>query len=340
MAAVTAGVLNQFGGNFNLWDLLNCIQYEDKAAIAVDIGVQSLSIAAGEWQSDKKKAVTDAFGGLLTLFAAFQSAKQGLPVCKAVWQEVEQLDDLKKATEVLRFRNSGDVLRLLEDDIQINGFTIIYELSELLAAAKNNDYEQVGDVLGKIMKLAIREKASAAQDKFVLKAPAAETSFRRTEMTEIIQGFLAGMEVGKINFLDLLECVNNADQAAMILYKDVTMFKEAWAEKDAMEGVAAAITLVGVVQDVKQSVLPVCESVDQTALSWTKYDKMVETIEDPYAHINAIEHNVVMNGKTITTDLKLAMADFEKENFYGFGYKVAEALTGATEFDTKSLFLY
>lgn len=101
------------------------------------------------------------------------------------------------------------------------------------------------------MKLSIREKANAGQEKFVLKAPAPETSFKRTEMTEVIQGFLAGMEVGKINFLDLLMCINNADQAAMILYQDVAMFKEAWAEKDAMEGVAAAITLVGVVQDVK-----------------------------------------------------------------------------------------
>lgn len=241
---------------------------------------------------------------------------------------------------MLRFRNAGDVLRLLEDDIQINGFTIMYELSELIAAANTKDYEQVGEILGKIMKLAIREKADAGQDKFVLKAPAPETSFKRTEMTEVIQGFLAGMEVGKINFLDLLMCINNADQAAMILYQDVSMMKEAWAEKDAMEGVAAAITLVGVVQDVKQQVLPVCESVDRTALSWNKYNKMVETIEDPVAHINAVEHNVVMNGKTITTDLKLAMADFDKEDYYGFGYKVAEALTGATEYDDKALFLY
>lgn len=86
--------------------------------------------------------------------------------------------------------------------------------------------------------------------------------------------------------------------------------------------------------------LPVCEAVNQTALSWNKYEKMVETIEDPVAHINAIEHNVVMNGKVITTDLKLAISDFEKNNFYGFGYKVAEALTSATDYNDKELFLF
>lgn len=190
------------------------------------------------------------------------------------------------------------------------------------------------------MKLAIHEKANVGQDKFVLKAPAPETSFRRTEMTEIVQGFLAGMEVGKFNFLDLLVCINNADQAAMILYQDVAMFEEAWKEHDAMEGVAAAITLVAVVQEVKQQVLPACEAVDKTALSWNKYEKMVETIEDPISHINAIEHNVVMNGKTITTDLKLAMADFARDDYYGFGFKVANALSSATEYDDKALFLY
>ena len=338
LAEATAGMLNEFGGKFNLWELLGCIQYEDEAAIALTLGVKSLETAAGEWNTDRKQAVQDVFGGLIAIFAAYQQAKQGVPICESVVTKINKLEEYTHVREVLR--HPFEHFQLLEDDLQINGYSIMYDIQEAIAAFNHKDYSQFGHIMGKIMKLAVKEKAGS-NDKFVLQAAAPETSFKRYDITEVFQGFLAGAGVGQFNFLDLLLCIDTADKAAEMLYQDVSMFEEAWKEKDVMEGVAASVILLGFVKSVQQQVLPVCESVDKNAFNWTKFDKMYDTFEDPVNHINAIEHNVVMNGKTITAEFKGAMADFHDKKYHSFGYKMAQALMSATDFEEdKHLFLY
>lgn len=249
MATVMTGALNEFGGKFDTWALLNCIDAEDKAAIALDLGVQNLETAYKEFSGDKKKAAEDAFGGLLTLFAAFQSAKQGLPACKAVYQDVAKLEGLESATEVLRhpFQN----YRLLENDLQLNGYSVLYEVEQLVWAYRGQDYEQFGHILAKIMKLSTKENPQKERQ-FTVQEPLPGTQIKRTDLAEVVQGFLAGSGVGNFNFLDLLICIDQADEAAMVLYQDIAIFEEALKDKDAMEGVASAIMLYGFIQQLRQ----------------------------------------------------------------------------------------
>jgi len=73
------GHMEEFGfKGINIGALLACIGEEDKAALVADAAVQSLE------QAYKDKSVEEAVGGVIALYAAYQSAVQGIPACKAI----------------------------------------------------------------------------------------------------------------------------------------------------------------------------------------------------------------------------------------------------------------
>jgi hypothetical protein len=74
-------------------------------------------------------------------------------------------------------------------------------------------------------------------------------------------------------------------------------------------------------------------------MNWTEFDKIVSTIEDPVNHIDVIENNVVMNGKTITKDFEDAIEAWRAGKYVEFGQKWGNTLYYATE-DDKNLFLF
>ena len=74
-------------------------------------------------------------------------------------------------------------------------------------------------------------------------------------------------------------------------------------------------------------------------MNWTEFDKIVSTIEDPVNHIDVIENNVVMNGKTITKDFEDAIEASRAGKYVEFGQKWGNTLYYATE-DDKNLFLF
>jgi len=47
-------------------------------------------------------------------------------------------------------------------------------------------------------------------------------------LAEIYQGYLEEMGVGTFNFTNLLLCIYEADQSAIIAYEGVQMAEEAW----------------------------------------------------------------------------------------------------------------
>lgn len=75
-------------------------------------------------------------------------------------------------------------------------------------------------------------------------------------------------------------------------------------------------------------------------MDWTEFDKIVATLEDPVKHIAAIENDVVMNGKTITTDFVDALDSFKAGQYVEFGQKWGKTLYYATEDDDKNHFLF
>jgi hypothetical protein len=79
VAEVAAGIMEAYGlKGINIGALLACIGQEDKAALVADAAVQSFEDAY------KTKNYEEALAGVFALYAAYQSAVQGLPACEAV----------------------------------------------------------------------------------------------------------------------------------------------------------------------------------------------------------------------------------------------------------------
>lgn len=65
-AALFQGILEPFGGHFNLQNLLMCIHDEDQALLMADIAVQNFE------EAYQKKNITDAIGGVIGIVGAMK----------------------------------------------------------------------------------------------------------------------------------------------------------------------------------------------------------------------------------------------------------------------------
>lgn len=155
---------------------------------------------------------------------------------------------------------------------------------------------------------------------------------------KVASGLLSSTLVGSFNFQDLLICIYQADNAAMILEAAVQELEQAYKDKSVQEAVAGAVGALGFVQQLKQTI-PVCEAVDSSSMDWTTFNKIVNTLEDPVKHLDIIGKDIVMNGKTITEDVEHAIEDFRAGKYVEFGQRFGNALYSATE-DDKNLFLF
>lgn len=72
-------------------------------------------------------------------------------------------------------------------------------------------------------------------------------------------------------------------------------------------------------------------------MDWTTFDKIVNTLEDPVNHLAVVEKDIIMNGKTITTDVEEALESWRAGEYTKFGQQFGNALYFATE---DNLFLF
>ena len=177
--------------------------------------------------------------------------------------------------------------------------------------------------MGKIIKLATEAKA-------MREAKEDTPSPNATMAAEVAQGFLEATNVGSFNFTNLLICIYEADQAALILDEGVKQLEEAWKDKSIQEAIPGVIMGVAFVQQLKQS-LPVCEAVDTKNSDWTTFDQIVSVAESPINHMQLIENDVQFNGVSITEDLSLALDAFRAGEFKTYGYQLGKVLTLATK---------
>ena len=116
------GMLEPYGGKFNLEALLICIYEEDQAALILDEAVQLLEDA---W---KEKDPAEAVGGIIATIAAVQQFKQGLPACESIDKSTWNYREFIESTEVAQ--HPSDYFKTMEKDILINGFSLISDLNK------------------------------------------------------------------------------------------------------------------------------------------------------------------------------------------------------------------
>jgi uncharacterized membrane protein YcjF (UPF0283 family) len=229
-----------------------------------------------------------------------------------------------------------DHFEVLEKDLTVNGISIIIDGEEAAAAYKKGDYYTFGKKMGEILEKSTEEKH---EPKTIQDFPVEASEIDHKMITEVIQGLLEGTKVGTFNFTNLLLCVYEMDQAAMIADQDVKMIEDAFKNKDWQELIGAAIATVAVVQQVEQG-LPVCEAVDSRVADWTTFHNIVDVTESPETHMQLINKDIVMNGKVITKDLMEAFQTLRSGDYRQFGKDFGDALVQATEQTPENLFLY
>ena len=325
-AQLIAGILESYGVKIDVLALLICIQEEDKALMAAVAGVQTIEEAIAEWSTDKKAAVGDMFGGLLIEYVAYSTAVQALPTCEAIANTAlpeVHANDLEK---LLAPSTMTDIFGVYNDDLQINGYSIMYMVQEAMAAFHQGHFEQFGEKLGQIMHLVSVPKANEPQHVAVQEA---EAPTDMSNVAEMLQGFFQGVGIVDMNFMDVLVCIYEADQSALELYADLQIWQEAWADKSLFEGLFAVVFLVAFGQSIKQQVVPACSQAFEK-YDWTPLDQVVNTIEDPVNHLNVIGNDLVLNGLPITEAIEVAYQDYTTEQWFAFGENIGQALAAAT----------
>lgn len=184
-----------------------------------------------------------------------------------------------------------------------------------MAAYESGDFEKTGEFIAKFF-----GKIDSQKDKLTAKQLSTD---RRHDVTEVIQGFLDGANVGKFNFTELLECIMVADKTLMTAVMDVNMAEEAWKKKDIPEGIASVVALLAIKQGAQQS-LQICSQVDKFGpADLSILDKKVT----PAAMFNP----------KVQAKISEAFAAYDDGKLYDFGKDIGSAMTLASE---KNLFIY
>ena len=218
----------------------------------------------------------------------------------------------------------------------MNGYSILYIIEQAMAAYEHSDYEQFGEKMGEILKLT--QKEHGQKRTFQLKEAKPQSDM--TDMAELMQGFFEGAKVGKINFMELLICIYEADQSALMLYSDVQLWEEAFRDKSWFEGLFAVVFLFAFGQSVRSQVLPACMPLHTPAMDWTSFDNMVAVAEDPVNHLDLVGRDIMLNGASISEGIKMAGEACIAKKFYDCGFALSTVLMDATTSKGEELFLY
>lgn len=166
----------------------------------------------------------------------------------------------------------------------------------------------------------------------------AVTTQNREWIAEFTQGFFEATQVGEFNFTNLLLCIYEADQAALILYEGVEILEEAWADKNWQEAIGGVIAGVAFVQQLEAS-LPVCEAIDASSANWTNFHHIIEVIETP-EKLQVIEKDMFLNGRKISQEIMWFAKSLETGHYKKAGKIFGNVLMEATTESQDNLFIF
>lgn len=219
VSQVLQGVMSAYGGQFSLENLLFCIYDEDQALLMLDASVQAFESA---WE---KKDISDVIGGVIGLVGFVQQFKTGLPVCEAI--DTSSFDFKQFSDTVDIAAHPMQHFELLEDDIKMHGKSIMEDVKKGVTAYKHQQYEEFGEIMGNILKLATQANVDKRLANNVEQWKANYPKENREMVADIFMGLFEATKVGTFNFTNLLLCVYEADQSALELYQGVGLVEQA-----------------------------------------------------------------------------------------------------------------
>lgn len=157
--------------------LLECIYEEDQAALMFDIAFQQLEKAASD------KDITEAIGGVIAAVAGVQKFKEGIPTCEAIDQSTFNFEQFDTCMDIAV--HPLEHFQIIEEQVFINGFSIMKEINSAVEAYKRQDYHQFGLDLGQMLQL-----GTGPVRKITPRIPMVPAIENREFIAETAQGFL------------------------------------------------------------------------------------------------------------------------------------------------------
>lgn len=287
-------------------DIEHCI--EDGEAIIHD--------AENVWKDFQSHDFHDITLGLKAIGDALFKVKSALTDCKGVVGDFKKLGEL-----AVVFSNPESVVWHIGKDLIVHGVDIWHECSAAVTAIESQprQYYNFGFNIGK----------AAAQIIIGEEGEMALSHVRKTQAAEVLQGMMKPYG-GNFNLENLLLCVYEEDQAALILYEAVQTFKEAIAKKDWQSAIGGVIMLVGFVQQAKQG-LPVCEAIDTTSWNFKDFSNSIDIAAHPMEHFQLLKDDIKMHGKSIVKDLEESVVAYENRQYEKFGEIIGDILKMSTD---------
>jgi len=93
---------------------------------------------------------------------------------------------------------------------------------------------------------------------------------------------------GHFSLQNLLVCIHDEDQAALMIDAAVQQFEEAWEKKELEAAVGGVVVLVWGYQQFKAG-LPVCEAVDTATFDYKQFDQTMDIGANPLNHFTTMD---------------------------------------------------
>ena len=128
-------------------NLLICIQEADAAAL--DLYESGLLLEEAWENTGFMNKLTPLVGGLTFGFLGIEAfISQALPKCEAIFTTEHEFDKINTALD--NFKTEKAKLKIVGNNVVLNGHTITGDLMAALDAYGNADYTQFGNTLGQI----------------------------------------------------------------------------------------------------------------------------------------------------------------------------------------------
>jgi hypothetical protein len=301
-AKFTAGVLEPFVGSIDPMALMVCVLDIDEVLLTLDTVVHIVEEAI------QTKQYPELIVAVLTLGGLVKEVKQAEIPCSQIHPEID-FSKFDRAEKILDHPIQN--MKIIEDDVKLNGHSIIEDLKAAVAAYRAGDIEGFGREIGNMLKIASYDE---------------ETH----KVAESAQGFLEATNVGKINIDALLYCIFDVDNTMIAAYLTGLAIYDAIKDRQPSDLIIAAAGAPLVYEGVKQAIAP-CSAVDPRTTNWSDFDQVMKGVRNFKTY-----EKLVTDEKE---DIFSAFESYMTGDYKDFGYKFGTTLMKATAKNT-NMFLY
>jgi hypothetical protein len=275
-------------------DIEQCIQ--DGEAIFRD--------AESAYEHFAKKDVTDAIDGVKDIAAAIQKIQAALKDCSSVkgdWEKMEKIAKEFKSPKSFAWHIAGDIWH--------NRVEITKEVHTAIDDWESQKWYDFGLQCGE-----------AAEHVFIGKET--QLSLQRQKDAAIQAGFLNAFG-GKFNLENLLFCIYEEDQAALMLDVAYQALQKVLTDKtwqDALgDAIGVVIGTVGAYQQFEQG-LPVCEAVVSSAdFELSNVTNAMTVVSNPVENLARMTENIKQYEGNFQDEAASALFHYHNEDYEKFG---------------------